>query len=147
MNWKVSKETITVFPHHNADSLELAKVGHYQLVVGKGQYRDGDEVLFIPAKSLIPDALQHHFPHLAHGGRVKVLYRGPLAGADVFALAKGRETVSGEGLHIREGCVITPAVRRRAADGLAAGSRQTETQVSKIQTTTQTLGIPSGLLG
>ena len=47
-SWKVSKERITLFPHPNAEKLELGKVGAYQVVVQKGLYNDGDEVVFVP---------------------------------------------------------------------------------------------------
>jgi|GEM_PF-6129437 len=47
-SWKVSKERITLFPHPKAEKLELGKVGAYQVVVQKGLYNDGDEVVFVP---------------------------------------------------------------------------------------------------
>ncbi|MGW3405654.1 RNA ligase (ATP) [Streptomyces zhihengii] len=40
------------------------------------------------------------------------LYEGPYDAATVLELATGRETVSGRGLHLREGVVIRPAVER-----------------------------------
>ncbi|MFF3847609.1 RNA ligase (ATP) [Streptomyces sp. NPDC002328] len=40
------------------------------------------------------------------------LFEGPYDSAEVLALASGRETVSGRGLHLREGLVIRPAVER-----------------------------------
>ena len=49
---------------------------------------------------------------------VPVLYRGPFEDADLPKLAKGRETVSGEERHIREGVVVSPAdPTKRAEDG------------------------------
>lgn len=49
---------------------------------------------------------------------VPILYRGPLKDADLPRLAKGRETVSGEERHIREGVVVSPAdPTKRAEDG------------------------------
>lgn len=48
---------------------------------------------------------------------VPVLYGGPYDEATVRGLRGGQETVSGQGLHIREGVVLTPAVARSAADG------------------------------
>ena len=47
-NWKVSKEKIELFVHPNADALEIGKVGAYQVVVQKGLYQTGDEII-IPA--------------------------------------------------------------------------------------------------
>jgi RNA ligase (TIGR02306 family) len=40
------------------------------------------------------------------------LFEGPYDGERVLAIASGRETVSGRGLHLREGVVIRPAVER-----------------------------------
>jgi RNA ligase (TIGR02306 family) len=51
--WKVSKEIIEIFPHPNADAIELAKVGDLQLVVGKGIYKTGDCVLVLPYKTVL----------------------------------------------------------------------------------------------
>jgi RNA ligase (TIGR02306 family) len=38
-----------------ADRLELAVVGEYRSVVGKGQYQAGDLIAFIPENSVVPD--------------------------------------------------------------------------------------------
>ncbi len=43
---------------------------------------------------------------------VPPLWSGPYEAATVLALAEGRETVSGRGLHLREGVVVRPAVER-----------------------------------
>jgi RNA ligase (TIGR02306 family) len=43
------------------------------------------------------------------------LFEGPYDSARVLELASGRETVSGRGLHLREGVVIRPAVERYSA--------------------------------
>lgn len=56
-DWKVSKERMELHPHPNADMLEIAKVGDYQLVTGKGIYSDGDEVIIIPRKSVLPEGV------------------------------------------------------------------------------------------
>ena len=45
-NWKVSKEKIELFVHPDAESIEIGKVGSYQVVVQKGLYNNGDEVIF-----------------------------------------------------------------------------------------------------
>jgi RNA ligase (TIGR02306 family) len=50
-------ERITVLPHPNADALELAQVNDYLCVVGKGAYRTGDLVAYIPEQSVLPDEL------------------------------------------------------------------------------------------
>ena len=48
--------------------------------------------------------------------RVPVLYRGPFSRAALAEHTDGRETVSGAGLHVREGVVIRPQVERHVAE-------------------------------
>jgi RNA ligase (TIGR02306 family) len=43
-----------VQPHPNADLLELAVIGGYRAVVGKGLHQKGDMVLYIPEEALAP---------------------------------------------------------------------------------------------
>lgn len=43
-----------VEPHPNADRLDLAVVGDYRCVVGKGLYKAGDLVAYIPEGSILP---------------------------------------------------------------------------------------------
>ena len=59
--WQVVRDKIQLFPHPNADSLQLGKVGQFQVVVQKGLYEDGDEVLFAPRHSILPDYLAEGF--------------------------------------------------------------------------------------
>lgn len=44
--------------------------------------------------------------------RVPVLYRGPYSKEILLEMTNGRETVSGAGLHIREGVVVRPVIER-----------------------------------
>ena len=60
-NWKVSKEKIEIFTHTNADKLVIGKVGSYQVVVQKGLYNDGDEVIFAPEKSILTGDIKSVF--------------------------------------------------------------------------------------
>ncbi len=55
--FEVTIEQITVFPHPDADRLELARVGLYNVVVGKGSYQTGDWVLYIPEYAVLPEQL------------------------------------------------------------------------------------------
>jgi len=48
---------IEVFPHPNADLLELAKVDDYRCVVKKGEFKTGDLVAYIPEASIVPETL------------------------------------------------------------------------------------------
>ncbi len=59
--WKVSKEKINLFTHPNADALMIGKVGSYQVVVQKGLYNDGDEVVFAPEKSVLTGQIKDEF--------------------------------------------------------------------------------------
>lgn len=61
MEWKVYKTRIELYPHPNADKLQLAKVGDYQLVVKSGLYEDGQIVVFAPEKSILPDIYAEDF--------------------------------------------------------------------------------------
>jgi RNA ligase (TIGR02306 family) len=45
------------------------------------------------------------------------LYRGAFGLEKILPLKEGLETVSGKGLHIREGMVLIPAISRLNADG------------------------------
>lgn len=55
--FEVKIEEIKVYPHPNADLLELAQVGLFNIVVGKGSYKTGDKVLYIPEFSVLPENL------------------------------------------------------------------------------------------
>jgi RNA ligase (TIGR02306 family) len=45
--------------------------------------------------------------------RVPVLYRGPFSRKVLDEYTNGKETVSGKGMHIREGIVIRPVIERK----------------------------------
>ncbi len=46
-----------VEPHPNADRLELAVVGGYRAVVGKGQFVAGEAVAYLPEAAVLPPDL------------------------------------------------------------------------------------------
>lgn len=56
-SFAVTLERITVRPHPNADRLELARVGLFDAVIGKGQFKTGDVVLYIPEQAILPAEL------------------------------------------------------------------------------------------
>jgi len=82
-NWKVFKEKIELFIHPNADALEIGKVGTYQVVVQKGLYKDGDEIIFAPEKSVLTGDIKTEFEKYLSGtekNRVKaVRLRGEIS--------------------------------------------------------------------
>lgn len=45
---------VTIEPHHNADALEVARIGDYRSVVRKGQLQSGELVAYIPEQSIVP---------------------------------------------------------------------------------------------
>lgn len=53
----VTVERLTICPHPNADRIELAKIGGYVAVVGKGQFATGDLAAYIPEAALVPDTI------------------------------------------------------------------------------------------
>lgn len=55
---------LDISPHNNADSLEVATVYGFQVIVKKGQYRAGDAVVYIPIDSILPQWLEDRlFPY------------------------------------------------------------------------------------
>lgn len=89
------------------------------LPVQKGfTYGQRDPTLFVFRVLLDGSALPRaDWPAWFRDRSVPVLYDGPYDEATVRALRGGLETVSGQGLHIREGVVLTPTIARAAADG------------------------------
>lgn len=43
-----------ILPHPNADKLELTMVGGYQVVIGKGNFKEGDLAVYIQPDSVVP---------------------------------------------------------------------------------------------
>lgn len=51
---------VQIETHPNADAIEIAKVGDYQTIVKKGQFKTGDLAVYIPEGALLPtEVLQH----------------------------------------------------------------------------------------
>lgn len=48
---------LTIEPHNNADTLEVARIGGYRAIVGKDVYKTGDLAAYIQEASILPDAL------------------------------------------------------------------------------------------
>lgn len=53
----VTVERLTISPHPNADRIELAAIGGYVAIVGKGQFITGDLAAYIPEAALVPDTI------------------------------------------------------------------------------------------
>ena len=48
---------LTIEEHPNADAIELARVGDYLCIVGKGQFKTGDLGVYIPEAAIVPEWL------------------------------------------------------------------------------------------
>jgi len=48
---------LTIEEHPNADAIELARVGDYLCIVGKGQFHTGDLGVYIPEAAIVPEWL------------------------------------------------------------------------------------------
>lgn len=53
--FEVKAYNIKIEPHPNADAIELAKIGEYRSIIRKGQYKDGDLVIYIPEAAVLPE--------------------------------------------------------------------------------------------
>lgn len=62
-------------PHPNADKLELAILGQWQLVVGLGQYKAGDLLVFVPPDAILTPELSDvmNVTQYLHRQRVKAV--------------------------------------------------------------------------
>lgn len=49
---------VAVYPHNNAERLEVAEIYGFQVIVQKGRYKPGDSVIYIPIDSLLPQNLE-----------------------------------------------------------------------------------------
>ena len=55
--FSVQVVSVLIEPHHNADALEIARIGGYCSIVRKGQFADGDLVAYIPEQAIVPDSI------------------------------------------------------------------------------------------
>jgi RNA ligase (TIGR02306 family) len=97
-------------PHPNADALELATVGGWQLCVRKGAHRTGDAVVYFEAGTVLPAEVADRLgvrKYLAEktdhlGRRVLVVHRIKLRGEPSFGLAVPPEPFMQLGQDVRE---------------------------------------------
>lgn len=53
-SFEVKVVSLKIEAHHNADALEIARVGDYQSIVRKGQFEDGQLGAYIPEQAVLP---------------------------------------------------------------------------------------------
>jgi RNA ligase (TIGR02306 family) len=94
MNNLASIEQITrVYPHENADSLELLEVRNCQVIVPKGKYKEGQKIIFIWPDSILPDKPWAEF-YKAKSSRVRACR---IRGEWSFGIVETFENVGYEG--------------------------------------------------
>jgi len=57
-----------ILPHPNADKLEITMVGGYQVVIGKGSFKEGDLAVYIQPDSVVPQTEPFKFIWQEHVG-------------------------------------------------------------------------------
>jgi RNA ligase (TIGR02306 family) len=65
-----------VKPHPNADRLEVAVVGGWQVCVGKGSMQAGDRIIYVQPDAMVPERTAELWgvaPYLGKDGRVKAI--------------------------------------------------------------------------
>ena len=53
--FKAEVFALTIEPHPGADRLEIAKIGDFKSIVGKGQFKNNSLVVYIPESSIVPN--------------------------------------------------------------------------------------------
>lgn len=55
--FEVKVKKVRIEPHPDADRLELAYIDGYVSIIGKGEFKTGDLVAYIPEQSVVPDRI------------------------------------------------------------------------------------------
>ncbi len=114
-------------PHPNADALDLATVGGWQMCVKRGSYHAGDPVVYFEQGTVIPAEVAERFGvknYLSskldiNGQRVLVVHRVKLRGEPSFGLVVAPEPgmAPGQDVAAHYGAVkFYPPVKTRAGD-------------------------------
>lgn len=123
-----------VRPHNNADTLELATVGGWQMCVKKGMYKDGDPVVYFEQGTVLPRDVADRLGVTAYlsektdinGDRVLVIHRVRLRGEPSFGLGIAPEPGMELGQDVADAYGATkffPPVRTTAGDSVANDPR------------------------
>jgi RNA ligase (TIGR02306 family) len=123
-----------VRPHGNADALELATVGGWQMCVKKGVYQSGDSVVYFEQGTTLPREVADRLgvtQYLSektdiHGNNVLVIHRVRLRGEPSFGLVIEPETDMEVGQDVADfygAAKFFPPVRTQAGDSAPADPR------------------------
>jgi RNA ligase (TIGR02306 family) len=121
-------------PHSNADSLELATVGGWQMCIKKGVYQAGDPVVYFEQGTTLPRAIADELgvtQYLSektdiNGDRVLVIHRVKLRGEPSFGLVispPAGMTVGQDVANVYGATKYQPPVRATAGDADVADPR------------------------
>jgi len=82
--------------HTNADSLELAYIGGWQVAVKKGEFKMGDLVIYCEVDSILPEKPEFEFLRSKHFRIKTIKLRGALSQGIIFPLSiMGAEVAQG----------------------------------------------------
>ncbi len=120
-----------VRPHPNADALELATVGGWQVIIKKDTYRDGDAIVYFEQGVILPREIAESLGvvnYLANrtdmnGEKVLVIHRVRLRGEPSFGLVIAAEPGMNVGDDVAEHYSARkyfPPVRTTAGDSLGS---------------------------
>ena len=78
------QKIISIDPHPNADTLEIAKVLGWHVIIKKGEFKSGDEIVYIEVDSVLPKKPEFEFLS-KYNYRVKTIkLRGVISQGIVF---------------------------------------------------------------
>ena len=77
---------LDIIPHPDADNLEIAVVGGFNCIVGKGEFKSGEKAIYIPIDTQLGENLLEHF------AGIRQYFRGK--NRDLIKAAKLRGVVS-----------------------------------------------------
>ncbi|MEZ4736559.1 MAG: RNA ligase (ATP) [Caldilineaceae bacterium] len=123
-----------VRPHSNADALELATVGGWQMCVKKGVYHNGDPIVYFEQGTVLPRAVADRLgvtQYLSekldiNGDRVLVIHRVKLRGEPSFGLVIEPEPGMEVGQDVADfygATKFVPPLRTTAGDSVANDPR------------------------
>lgn len=132
-------------PHSNADALELATIGGWQVCVKKGAYKDGDAVVYFEQDTILPRAVADRMEVTQYlsektdinGDRVLVIRRVRLRGEPSFGLVASPEPGMEVGQDVADFYGATkyfPPVKMQAGDAEANDPRfPTYTEIENMR--------------
>lgn len=129
---------LAIEPHPNADKLELARVGDFRVVVGKGLYKTGDLGAYIPEAAVLPLAVQERLDLVgklsgANKDRVKAVFlRGALSQGVIYP-AKPEWTIGQDVAAELDIVKYVPPVPPALAGSVRSGGQRFQFDIENIK--------------